>query len=208
MKACLNNGHAGMMEVQWSASATDRMRNLGAHALTFDPIIQSGIRMNTSIGKTYNKIVQEGEIISIGIGCRYKSYAGHVCRSTIVGKGSPEQKTFLRMGAEACKEAGLAVQYNTPMSNMDKASHRVFQKYGYSQYDTSSCGHGTGFTDGVGEGAATQKTTGLWPKNIVMMADVSLSNVPNLYGFRFEDGFLIDNDGNTIVLTEGINLEL
>lgn len=209
MKAVLNHGQAGMMEVEWGAPACARMRELGAHALTFDPLVQSGERIDTSIGKTYNKIVQAGEIVSLGIGCRYKHYAGHLCRSTLAGKGSTDQIAFLSMGAEACAAAGKTVIYDTPMANMDKASHDVFVKHGYAEYDTYSCGHGTGFTDGVGEGSATQKSEGLWPKNIVMMADVSLSGVSHgLHGFRFEDAFLIDNDGNTQVMTEGLPLHV
>ena len=206
MKATLNQGKPGMMETQWGAPACARMRQLGAHALTFDPIVQSGERINTSIGKTYNKIVRENEIVSIGVGCRYKHYAGHICRTLVAGKPSPEQRRFLAMGAEACAAAGDAVAYNTPMSHMDKASYAVFCKYGYQQYNTYSCGHGTGFTDGVGEGSATQKTRGLWPKNIVMMADVSLSGVPDLHGFRFENAFLIDGRGVTHTLTDALPL--
>lgn len=54
MKAVLNHEQAGMMEVEWGAPACARMRELGAHALTFDPLVQSGERIDTSIGKTYN----------------------------------------------------------------------------------------------------------------------------------------------------------
>ena len=197
-----------MMEVHWGAPGCARMRELGAHALTFDPIILSGERMNTSIGKTYNKIVKDGEIISIDIGCRYKGYAGHIGRALAVGKPTPEQIKFLKMGAEATEAAGNAIIYNTPMSNMDRASHEIFKKYGYTKYDTYSCGHGTGFTDGMGEGSATQKSQGLWPKNIAMMADVSISGVPELYGFRMEDGFIIDNNGITHKITDGLPLDV
>lgn len=208
LKAVLNNGKEGMSEVQWGAPGCAKVRELGAHALTFDPIILSGERINTSIGKTYNKIVKEGEIISIDIGCRYKGYAGHIGRALIIGKGTKEQINFLNMGIEAITAAGESIIYNTPMANMDKASNEVFRKYGYGRYDTYSCGHGTGFTDGMGEGSATQKSEGLWPKNIAMMADVSICGIPKLYGFRIEDGFIIGNNGITHKITDGLPLDV
>jgi len=208
MKTVLNNIKPGMMETQCSAHACFKVRDLGAHALTFDPIIQSGRRINTSIGKTYNKIIEEGDIVAIDVGCRYKHYAGHVARTIVAGNPSEKQLRFLQMGAEACAATGSQVIYGKSMSNMDKASHEVFIKYGYGQYDTYSCGHGTGFTDGIGEGTATQKSEELWPKNIVMMSDVSLSGVPELHGFRFEECFLIDNNGITNNITNGLPLDV
>ena len=208
LKAVLNYGKPGLMEVQWGAPACAKMRELGAHALTFDPVIQSGERINTCIGKTYNKVVKDGEIISINVGCRYKHYAGHIGRSVVAGKPSKKQLEFLRVGAEATAAAGSQIIFNTPMANMDRASHEIFIKNGYGEYDRYSCGHGTGFTDGIGEGTATQKSKGLWPKNIAMMTDVSLYGVPKFYGFRMEDGFIIDDSGITHKTTDGLPLDV
>lgn len=210
MKAMLNNGKPGMMECQWGAYAAFKMRELGAHSMAFQPMVHSGRRALTVIGKSYNKIVEEGEVVSTAIGCRYKGYAGHLCRTAIAGgSATGKQLALLQMCAEAAQAACDNIVYNQPMANMDKAAHDVFVKHGYGEFNQQSNAHGVGIVECVGEGVATMKSSGLFPKNIVMATDVYLTNLEDagIYGCRAENMMLIDNQGVTHNLTGHLPFE-
>ncbi len=204
MKALLNNGGPGMMECTWGAHAAFKMRELGAHSLAFQPMIHSGERALSVVGKSYNKIIEDGDIVSLAIGCRYKGYAGHLCRTTVAG-GTPtkEQRFLLDMCSEAAQAACDNIVYDAPMADMDRAAHDVFVKHGYGQFNQQSNAHGVGIVECVGEGVATMKSSGRFPKNIVMATDVYLTNleVAGLCGCRAENMMLIDGQGITHNLT-------
>ena len=210
MKALLNNGKPGMMECTWGAHAAFKMRELGAHSLAFQPMVQSGRRALSVVGKSYNKIIEKGEIVSLAVGCRYKGYAGHLCRTAVAGgRPSDEQRCLLDMCSEAAQAACDNIVYDAPMADMDRAAHDVFVKHGYGQFNQQSNAHGVGIVECVGEGVATIKSSGRFPKNIVMATDVYLTNLElaGLYGCRAENMMLIDGQGVTHNLTGQLPFE-
>lgn len=210
MKAVLNNGKPGMMECAWGAHAAFKMRELGAHSLAFQPMIHSGKRALSVVGKSYNKIIEDGEVVSLAVGCRYKGYAGHLCRTAVAGAApSEEQRFLLDMCSEAAQAACDNIVYDAPMADMDRAAHEVFVKHGYGQFNQQSNAHGVGIVECVGEGVATMKSSGRFPKNIVMATDVYLTNldVAGLYGCRAENMMLIDGQGITHNLTGHLPFE-
>ena len=61
MKALLNNGKPGMMECTWGAHAAFKMRELGAHSLAFQPMVQSGRRRAKRGRQILQQDYREGE---------------------------------------------------------------------------------------------------------------------------------------------------
>ena len=87
----------GSAELQVASVGDFIMKALGAGRSGFCTIVTSGERGNTVIGPATNKIIQEGEIVSLGVSPTFNGYHGIIRRTVAAGKEpQPRQADFIK----------------------------------------------------------------------------------------------------------------
>ena len=68
------------------------MRKQGATSSSFDIIVASGYRSALPHGVASDKIIEEGELVTLDYGALYKGYCSDITRTVAVGEISKELK--------------------------------------------------------------------------------------------------------------------
>ncbi len=90
-----------------------------------------------------NKVIQDGDIVSIDAGIDLNGYISDSCHSVLVGNVKPEVKKLDEVTLE-CLQAGIAAcKVGNRISDISRAVYDIAVKHGYGVvYDY--CGHGVG----------------------------------------------------------------
>lgn len=202
MRAMLDALKPGMRELEVAAHGDFVCKQRGAYGYGFDTIVCSGPRINTIIGRATNKVIQQGEMVMLGVSPRYEGYTSAIGRAVVAGGASPSQAEFLDHGIQAQQLAEQALVAGQPARNVDLAARNFLGTIDLSQYHAYGVGHGIGLTECLEERTATQVSDYDLPVGIAMMLDVGLFGHPDFYGARHEDPYLINHEGVTEKLTD------
>ena len=73
------------------------MRKLGATESSFDTIVASGVRGALPHGVASDKVIEEGDMITLDFGALYNGYISDITRTIAVGEPSEQmiQSNFL-----------------------------------------------------------------------------------------------------------------
>lgn len=171
-----------------------RMRKYGADGLSFDTIVVSGENSSKPHGVPGEKVIQEGDFVTIDFGALYDGYHSDTTRTFAVGECTEEManvyNTVLKAQLEGCK----ALRPGITASDYDGVARKVIADAGYGQYFTHSLGHG------VGVEIHEQPFCGPNSKG-VLQAGNCVSCEPGIYlegrfGVRIEDMLLVTEDGS------------
>ena len=201
MHAMIDSLKPGMRELEVAAHGDFVLKQRGAYGFGFDTIVCSGARANTIIGRASNKVIDEGDIVMLGVSPRYEGYTSAIGRTLVAGRASPEQAAFLNHGIHAQALAETELVAGHPARNVDLAARSYLDSVGLGHYHAYGVGHGIGLTECLEERTATQVSDYDLPSGIAMMLDVGIFGHPRFYGARHEDPYLINHDGVTEKLT-------
>ncbi len=90
-----------------------------------------------------NRVLQEGDIISIDVGACYKGYHGDACRTFGVGEISAEDSRLIAVTRQSFFEALEAAVEGNRISDLSAAVQGYVENHGYSVL-RNYCGHGVG----------------------------------------------------------------
>lgn len=196
-----------MRELELAAYADFVMKWLGADRLGVVTQVQSGPRVVTLIGRASNKVIQDGEMVGLGVSARFDGLAACV-RRTVVAGGKPSENQR-RLLEEATRGFELSVQkfrYGQPARQVDLTARRYLRRFGVEMFYSEV--HNVGWTEcQEGYGAATQYSRFRFPKGIANQIDLGIYGVSAFglpaseVGFTVEDPFIIDHQGKTHRLT-------
>ena len=165
-------------------------------------MVCSGPRINTIIGRSSNRVIQQGDLVMLGVSPRFEGYTSALGRTVVAGGANAEQAAFLDHGIHAHELAITQLVAGTPARDVDLAARGYLNSVGLAQYHTYGVGHGIGFTECLEGKTATQLSDYELPAGIAIMIDVGLFGHPVHYGARHEDPYLISHDGKTGKLTD------
>ncbi len=202
MRAMLACVEPGRRELEVAAEGDAVCKRLGAYGYGFDTMVCSGPRIDTIIGRSTNRVMEQGDLVMLGVSPRFEGYTSALGRTVVAGSATAEQAEFLDHGIHAHELAIAQLVAGRPAREVDLAARRYLTTVGLGQYHTYGVGHGIGFTECLEEKTATQSSDYDLPAGIAMMIDVGLFGHPLHYGARHEDPFLISHDGNTERLTD------
>lgn len=202
MRAMLQKVAPGVRELEVAAAGDAVCKALGAYGYGFDTMVCSGPRINTIIGRSSNRVIQDGDIVMLGVSPRYEGYTAVLGRTTVAGRISPEQSAFLDHGIRAHALAIEKLAVGKPARDVDLGARNYLNGVGLGQYHTYGVGHGIGFTECLEGRTATQSSDYDLPPGVAIMIDVGIFGHPQFYGARHEDPFLLSHDGRTERLTD------
>lgn len=91
----------GVREIEVANELERFLKSKGATAMSFDTIVASGVRSAMPHGVASEKIIEEGDMVTLDFGCYYKGYSSDMTRTIAVGQVNPKLKEIYEIVLEA-----------------------------------------------------------------------------------------------------------
>jgi len=183
----------GMTEKELQAELIYCLLKCGGDGLAFSPIVVSGPNTSVPHGVAGDRVIQEGDFITMDFGAAYRGYCSDMTRTVAVGYATEEMRKVYETVLEA-QLAGLAVtKPGVAGQEIDGAARKVITDAGYSEY----FGHGYGHCLGMEiheDPRCAPKWEELMQVNMVSSAEPGIY-LPGKFGVRIEDVVIFTADG-------------
>lgn len=193
----LNFIKAGMTEREVGLELEFTMKKMGAKDLSFPSIVASGERSCLPHGQATDKVLNEGEFLTLDFGCIYEEYCSDMTRTVAIGKPTDKMKEIYDIVLKANKTAIPAIKSGVTGKEVDKIARDIISSYGYAD----NFGHGLGH----GVGRQIHEQPRLSPMgNMILKSGMIVTDEPGIYipgfgGVRIEDLILVrENDCEVI----------
>lgn len=184
----------GMREREISDELEFFMRKKGATSSSFDTIVASGYRSALPHGVASDKVIKEGDFVTLDYGAYYKGYCSDTTRTIAVGEPSEQLKEIYAIVLEAQRLGVEGIQPGMSGKEADALTRNYIKDKGYGDYFGHSTGHGIGLDIHEGPTLSVNSDTILKPGMIVTVEPgIYLSGIG---GVRIEDDILITETGN------------
>lgn len=184
----------GVTELEVSNELEFYMRKHGAASSSFDTIVASGYRSALPHGVASEKVIKEGELVTLDFGAYYKGYCSDITRTVAVGDVSDELKNIYDIVLKAQLRGVDGIKKGITGVQADALARDYITEHGYGEYFGHSTGHGIGLEVHEGPALSTRSDTVLEPGMVVTVEPGIY--VPNVGGVRIEDDLLITDEGN------------
>ena len=195
---------AGMTELELQAELIYCLYKNGATGLAFDPIVVAGPNSSLPHGVASERIIQEGDFVTMDFGALYNGYCADMTRTVAVGYATEEMKKVYNTVLEA-QLAGLAIsKAGVPGKDVDGAARKVITDAGYGEYFGHGYGHSLGLE--VHESPSpNSRNDQPMPVGAVASAEPGIY-LPGRFGVRIEDTCVFLEDGIEILTKSPKNL--
>ena len=183
----------GMTELELQAELIYCMYKNGGTGLAFDPIVVSGPNTSLPHGVAGERVIREGDFITMDFGASYMGYCSDMTRTVAVGYATEEMKEVYETVLKAQEAAIAATKAGVPGKEIDAVARKVITDAGYGQY----FGHGYGHSLGLEIHEAPNPNPGNanpMPEGAVCSAEPGIY-LPGKFGVRIEDVTIIRENG-------------
>ena len=195
---------AGMTELELQAELIYCLYKNGATGLAFDPIVVSGPNTSLPHGVAGERVICEGDFVTMDFGASYMGYCSDMTRTVAVGFATEEMKKVYNTVLEA-QLAGLAIsKAGVPGKDIDGAARKVISDAGYGEYFGHGYGHSLGLEIHEAPNPNARNEEGM-PKGAVASAEPGIY-LPGKFGVRIEDCCIFLEDGIEILTKSPKNL--
>ena len=182
-----------MTEKQLQAELIYCLLKNGADGLAFDPIVVSGPNTSLPHGVAGDRVLQEGDFITMDFGAMYQGYCSDMTRTVALGYATEEMEKIYNTVLEA-QLAGLAVSKAGVIGKeVDAAARKVISDAGYGEY----FGHGYGHSLGLEVHESPSPNGGNdqpLPAGAICSAEPGIY-LPGKFGVRIEDVVIFREGG-------------
>ncbi len=183
----------GMTENEVNNEMEMFMRSKGATCSSFDTIVASGHRGALPHGVASNKVIEEGDMITLDFGALYEGYVSDITRTFAIGEPKEEMKKIYNIVLESQLAALEQIKPGMTGKEADSIARDIISSYGYGEQFGQSLGHGIGLE--VHEGPALSQKS-----DIVLEENMCVTLEPGIYveglgGVRIEDDVLVTKNG-------------
>ena len=196
--------HPGMTELELQAELIYCLYKNGAMGLSFDPIVVSGPNTSLPHGVAGERVIQEGDFVTMDFGVLYQGYCSDMTRTVAVGYATEEMKEVYNTVLQAQLAGIAATRAGVPGKDIDGAARKVITDAGYGQY----FGHGYGHSLGLEIHESPNPNPSNFdpmPENAVASAEPGIY-LPGKFGVRIEDVTVYTADGCEILTGSPKNL--
>lgn len=185
---------AGMSENEIACELETVMRRLGSERPAFTTIVASGVRGALPHGVATDKLINDGEFVTIDFGAVYKGYHSDITRTFCIGQASDKQKEIYDVVLNAQLIGLKEIAPGKSGKEVDAPVRDYIKNAGYGQYFGHGLGHGVGL-----EIHELPRLSPLSPtkelKENMLVTDEPGVYLPNFGGVRIEDTVLVTADG-------------
>ncbi len=189
--------HAGMSELEAAALLEYNMKKRGAAGPSFETICASGLRGAMPHGVASEKILEDGDMVTMDFGCIYKGYCSDITRSFFIGHSNEKLIDIYNVVLKAQINAEQNIKAGMTGQEGDRFARSIIEEAGYGPY----FGHGLGHSLGL-EIHELPSLSPKWdkplPAGVLLTVEPGIY-VPGLGGVRIEDTCLLHEDGLEIL---------
>lgn len=188
---------SGMKEIEVANELEFFMRKHGADSSSFDIIVASGARSALPHGVASEKIIEQGDFVTLDFGAYYKGYVSDITRTIAIGEPSEQLREIYNVVLEAQKRGVAQIKGGMTGKEADAITRDYITDKGYGDYFGHSTGHGIGLEVHEAPRLSKQSSTVL-QAGMVVTVEPGIY-IPNVGGVRIEDDILITNEGNEVL---------
>ncbi len=188
---------AGRSEKEIAFELEYFMKKHGASALSFETIVASGVRSAMPHGVASDKIIENGDLVTLDFGCVLDGYCSDMTRTVGVGF-LPEREGEIYETVKKAQQAALdSIKAGVNLSDVDKAAREIIEKAGYGKNFGHALGHSVGIE--IHENPCfSPKATGTAKVGNVITVEPGIY-VDGLGGVRIEDVVAVTENGCEIL---------
>lgn len=184
---------AGMTEKQVENELLHYMKSLGAQKESFDIIVASGPNGAMPHAKAGERVIENGDFVTMDYGARVGEYCSDITRSFAVGEAREPIRTVYGIVKEAQEAAIAAIRPGLHCRDIDAVARDHITAAGYGPQFSHNLGHSMGI--------ACHEDPRFGPSDdTVLEVGMVLTVEPGIYlegigGIRIEDDILVTENG-------------
>ena len=184
---------AGMTEKELQAEIIYCLLKNGADGPSFSPIVVSGPNTSLPHGVAGDRVIREGDFVTMDFGALYGGYCSDMTRTVAIGYATEEMEKVYNTVLQA-QLAGIAASKAGMIGkDVDNAARKVIEDAGYGEY----FGHGYGHS--VGLEIHEKPNCGRYSEDIMVENCVASAEpgiyMPGKFGVRIEDCVIYKPEG-------------
>ena len=184
---------AGMTEKELQAEIIYCLYKNGGEGLSFDPIVVSGPNTSLPHGVATDRVIREGDFVTMDFGLMLKGYCSDMTRTVAVGYATEEMKKVYHTVLQAQLAGLAATRAGVKGKDIDAAARKVITDAGYGEYFGHGYGHGLGMQVHENPNCNPSGDTVMQP-GMVASAEPGIY-LPGKFGVRIEDVVIFTADG-------------
>ena len=194
----------GMTELELQAELIYCLYKNGGQGLSFDPIVVSGPNSSMPHGVAGERVIREGDFVTMDFGVLYNGYCSDMTRTVAVGFATEEMEKVYNTVLQAQLAGLAATRAGVPGKDIDAAARQVIVDAGYGPYFGHGYGHSLGLE--VHESPSPNaRNAEPMPLYAVASAEPGIY-LPGKFGVRIEDCVIYTEDGYENLATSPKNL--
>ncbi len=183
----------GMTEKELMAELIYLMYKNGGEGLSFDPIVVSGPNTSLPHGVATDRVIQNGDFITMDFGVYYKGYCSDMTRTVAVGFVTEEMEQVYNTVLKAQTAAIAATRAGVTGADIDGVARQVIADAGYGDYFGHGYGHSLGMECHEMPSCSPSGKT-VMTENMITSAEPGIY-LPGKFGVRIEDVVIFKDGG-------------
>ncbi len=187
---------AGRSELDVADELEQFIRQQGAVTSTFSPIVASGYRSALPHGRASEKIIEQGDLVTIDFGANYKGYWSDISRTIAVGEPGQQLREIHAIVLESFRRCVDGLRPGLTDQEVDALMRDVIKEHGYNEMSGTGTGHGIGLEVHEDPFFSVRQVMKLEP-GMVITVEPGIY-LPGIGGARVEDVILITDNGREV----------
>lgn len=183
----------GMSEREIGLELEFTMKRLGAKDLSFPSIVASGVRSSLPHGRATDKIVNNGEFLTLDFGCIFEEYCSDMTRTVAIGEPDDKLKDIYNVVLQAQEDVLKFIKPGVNTKKVDSVARDYIAQKGYGSYFGHGLGHGVGRE--IHEAPRLSPMSDTILKEGMIVTDEPGIYIPDFGGVRIEDLVLVTENG-------------
>ena len=193
LEQVLTEAEVGRTEKELAWRIEELIREGGAEAVSFPPIVASGPGAAMPHAVVSDRKLQQSETVIIDLGARVEHYCSDMTRTLILGEPDAKTRRIYGIVREAQLQAMAAVRAGISSNEVDKIARDYIASEGYGENFGHGLGHGVGLA--VHEKPGFGKSTAMvLEENMVVTIEPGVY-LPGWGGVRLENMVRVTADG-------------
>jgi len=196
MKEAIAFCQPGVTEWQVEARARKVMYEMGAEGTSYAIWVCSGPNTRNALCRSTERVLEEGDLVQLTFGAKYKGYCGNMCRPLTLGPPKPEHEKIMSISLQALNQTLEMMQPGADSREIFDAFDKLLASHGMEKWALYGPAHGTGTQECEGPWLDGKKPIILEP-GMAFNVDIWLSD--GVQGVRYEDAVIITEKGGEIL---------